>query len=403
MDTSIVINQSLELNEVLDHILKQCRKFIPCRGINLMLVQDKHAYIARRIGYEGFDELERDLADFKYPLSWSTFDHMITTGKCIFLPDTDGHPQWRASITTSWIRSFIGIPMNDVDGKTIGFLNAGHDHPNFFSENHVAILEALANQAALAIQNARLLENLKSSLKNEQTARSQLIQSERLALVGRLLASVSHELNNPLQAIQNALFLLKEESVLTSQGRQDLDIVLSEAERMTALIDRLRSAYRPILKTDFQPVQLNGLIEDVYALIGTHMRHKEISFEFFPATDLPPLSGISDQLRQVVLNLFLNAIEMMSTGGRLSVWTRVLPSENEVFLSVKDDGPGIDPEILPQIYDPFITSKHTGTGLGLTITHDIIEQHHGRIEAENDPAGGAVFNIWLPIDQRGGR
>jgi len=133
------------------------------------------------------------------------------------------------------------------------------------------------------------------------------------------------------------------------------------------------------------------------------MRQKEIAFEFFPTPDLPNILGLSDQIRQVALNLFLNAIEVMQPGGCLTVQTRALLPQNEVLLSVKDTGPGIDPQILPRIFDPFITSKHTGTGLGLTITHDIIEQHHGRITAENDPEGrgGAMFNVWLPIDEKG--
>jgi signal transduction histidine kinase len=237
-------------------------------------------------------------------------------------------------------------------------------------------------------------------MQQEQAIRSQLIQSERLALVGRLLASVSHELNNPLQAIQNALFLLKEEMGLSAQGQQDLGIVLSETERMAALIERLRSAYRPIRGKDFQPVQLNNLIEDVYALISTHMRHKDIAFEFIPDPDLQPVSGISDQLRQVVLNLFLNAVEVMRPGGRLTVQTQNLIPQNEVLLAVKDTGPGIDADILPRIFDAFITSKHTGTGLGLTITHDILQQHHGRIVAENHSRGGAIFTVWLPMCEK---
>ena len=138
----------------------------------------------------------------------------------------------------------------------------------------------------------------------------------------------------------------------------------------------------------------------MYALISSHMRHKQIAFEFFPDPELPAVSGISDQIRQVVLNLFLNAIEIMKPGGCLTVQTQGLHSQQEVLLSVKDTGPGIDPEILPDIFEPFITNKATGTGLGLTITHDIIHQHHGRIEAENNPEGGAIFKVWLPMVER---
>jgi signal transduction histidine kinase len=281
----------------------------------------------------------------------------------------------------------------------VGVLDIEQTPPHTLTDEDLQLTTAVADQLAVALQKASLYTNLQKSLQMEQTIRSQLLQSERLALVGRLLASVSHELNNPLQAIQNALFLLKEEAGISVQGHQDLGIILSETERMAALIERLRSAYRPVRIKDFQPVHLNNLVEDVYALIATHMRHKQIAFEFFPDPELPVISGISDQLRQVVLNLFLNAIEIMKPGGCLRVQTQRLLRQKEILFSVKDTGPGIDPEILPNIFEPFITGKSTGTGLGLTITHDIIHQHHGRIQAENHAEGGAVFNVWLPVDE----
>jgi signal transduction histidine kinase len=297
-------------------------------------------------------------------------------------------------------QSELATPIK-VEGRVVGVLDIHHTPPHRLSAGDLQLMSAVADQLAVALQKASLYTNLQKALQQEQSIRSQLLQSERLALVGRLLASVSHELNNPLQGIQNALFLLKEEGNLSIQGNQDLDIILAETERMAALIERLRSAYRPVGVKDFRPVQLNNLVEDVYALISTHMRHKQIAFEFLPDSDLPDVSGISDQIRQVVLNLFLNAIEVMKPGGCLSIQTRNLRDRKEVLLSVQDSGPGIDPEILPNIFEPFITNKVTGTGLGLTITHDIIHQHHGRIEAENHPEGGAVFKVWLPIDERG--
>ena len=285
-----------------------------------------------------------------------------------------------------------------ADGKVVGVIDIQDKPPNKLTDNDLQLMVAVADQLSVALQRANLYNNLQTALQQEQTVRSQLIQSERLALVGRLLASVSHELNNPLQAIQNALFLLKDEEQLSEQGKQDLDVILSEAERMAALIERLRTAYRPGRVKDFRPVELNNLIEEVHTLISTHMRQKQITFEFHPEPDLPFVSGMPDQIRQVVLNLLLNAIEVMEPGGRLSVWTQNLPQQKEILFSVKDTGPGIAPEILPKIFDAFITDKLTGTGLGLTISHDIIEQHFGRIEAENAPEGGAIFNIWFPVD-----
>ncbi|HEX6034347.1 MAG TPA: GAF domain-containing protein, partial [Anaerolineales bacterium] len=292
------------------------------------------------------------------------------------------------------IQSELAVPIK-VEGRVVGVLDIEHTAPHYLSDEDLHLMSAVADQLAVSLQKASLYTNLQKSLQQEQTMRSQLLQSERLALVGRLLASVSHELNNPLQAIQNALFLLKEESGISAQGHQDLGIILAETERMAVLIERLRSAYRPVRMKDFQPVQLNNLIEDVYALIATHMRHKQIAFEFIPDPGLPVISGMSDQIRQVVLNLFLNAIEVMKPGGCLTVQTQGLLLQKEILFSVRDTGPGINPDILPVIFEPFVTGKSTGTGLGLTITHDIIEQHHGRIEAENQMGGGAIFNVWL--------
>jgi len=262
------------------------------------------------------------------------------------------------------------------------------------------LVTSVADQLAVSLQKADLYTHLQKSLQQEKAMRAQLIQSERLALVGRLLASVSHELNNPIQAIQNALFLIKEGERLSQQGRQDLGIVLSETERMSALINRLRSTYRPTHTEDFQEVQLNSIVEDVRILTATHMRRQDIRFEFQPDPKLPTISGIPDQLRQVILNLFMNAIEAMPSGGCLTVGTRRLPRENKALLTFSDTGVGIDPQILPHIFEPFISNKENGTGLGLTITYDIIQQHHGDLRAENNPQGGATFQVWLPVRRK---
>jgi len=224
------------------------------------------------------------------------------------------------------------------------------------------------------------------------------MQNERLAVMGRLLATVSHELNNPLQAIQNALFLLKEETNFSPQARQDLEIVLAESERMANMIERLRATYRPIQAEDFILTQVNNLIEDVYALISTHLRHNQIIFEFQPDPELPAIPALADQIRQVVLNLLMNAVESMTTGGKLTVCTALLQDTNEILLSVSDTGKGIPADLLPNIFEAFVTDKQRGTGLGLTISYDIVMKHNGRISAENNPYEGSPFKVWLPTD-----
>ena len=166
---------------------------------------------------------------------------------------------------------------------------------------------------------------------------------------------------------------------------------------MAAMVDRLRDTYRPTRREDFEAVQVNSIVEDVHALIATHLRHKKISLEFHLDPELPTIAGLPGHLKQVVLNLLMNAVEALSSGGCIWVSTKRLAESGEILLSVMDNGRSIDADILPHIFDPFVTNKDTGTGLGLTITYDIIQHHHGRIQAENNPEGGATFNVWLPM------
>jgi signal transduction histidine kinase len=262
----------------------------------------------------------------------------------------------------------------------------------------VQLVTAVADQLAVALQKAQLYADLQNSLLQEQATRAQLVHTEKLATAGRLLASVSHELNNPLQAIQNALFLLKDEKGISAQGKQDLKIVLSEAERMATLLERLRTTYQPVGVEDFQLVQVNDIIEDVHALVATHLRHASITFECQSDPALPAIPGLADQLKQVLLNLFMNAVDAMVDGGRLIVSTVWLAERREVLISISDTGTGIDQSILPNLFEAFITNKAKGTGLGLAISYEIILKHNGRIRAENQPEGGARFNIWLPVE-----
>jgi PAS domain S-box-containing protein len=298
------------------------------------------------------------------------------------------------------IKSELAIPIK-IGDQFLGLLDIHQAPPASLTQRDVQLVSAVADQLAVALQKANLYTDLQNSLRQEQATRSQLIHSERLAVAGRLLASVSHELNNPLQAIQNALFLLKEERGISIQGKQDLEIVLSETERMATLLERLRTTYRPVSTEDVQPVQINNVINNVYALVATHLRHNQISYEFDPDPDLPLIPGMVDQLRQVILNLFMNAVDAMTDGGCLTVSTRFLAENREIFIAITDTGSGINPSILPNIFDAFVTNKERGTGLGLTISYEIVLKHHGRIQAINNPKRGATFSVWLPVDNGG--
>ena len=322
--------------------------------------------------------------------------HVAYTSKPFFTNDVDKVVFFVRNPFLPETKSELAVPIK-IDEEVLGVLDIQQKPPHRLTDRDLRIAGAVAEQMAVALQKANLYANLQTALEHEQTMRSHLLQSERLALMGKLLASVSHELNNPLQTIQNALFLIRDELQHSGINLQELDIISSEMDRMVTLLERLRSTYRPLHPDEFTPVQINDIIEDVFKLISTHLRHKNISFEFHPDPDLPIVMGLADHLKQVALNLFINAVDAMPQGGNLCVDTYALPGMNEVVFSVMDNGTGIELDLLPRIFDPFVTSKRTGTGLGLTITHEIVEQHRGRIQAESLSEGGAKFTVWLPV------
>jgi len=295
-------------------------------------------------------------------------------------------------------KSVIGVPLTHAD-RLLGVLTVVSEAERPLDENDLNWLMNVGRQLSTAIENAQLYADLENALQHEKASRARMVQTEKLAAMGRLVASVAHELNNPIQAIQNALYLIRQESCLSEQTQADVDVVTAETQRMAELINRLRETYRPATSEQFKPLSLNALIEDVHKLISTHLRHSGIAFVFEPDSTLPPARGIRDQLKQAVLNLGLNAAEAMPNGGQLTVQTYYAPGADEIALSITDTGIGIAPEDLANVFDPFFTTKDSGTGLGLAITHDIIQRHGGRIDVTSKAGQGATFTVWLLMDK----
>ncbi|MFC1996352.1 GAF domain-containing protein [Chloroflexota bacterium] len=280
--------------------------------------------------------------------------------------------------------------------QILGVLDILHQSPNTFDNDDFRFLTTVADQLAVILDKAMLYKQLQDALHKEQRTRAQLVQTEKLAAMGRLIASVAHELNNPLQAIQNALYLVKMEENLSPQAAEDLQVAFDEGSRMAGLIARLRDTYRPVEASDYQPESVNVLVEEVQKLIGTHLRHNNVTMEFLPNPDLPQAVLIRDQIKQVILNLCINAIESMPQGGKLTIQTDYMPELDEIHIQVSDVGPGISPNVQNRIFEPFFTTKEGGTGLGLAVSYEIAQNHNGDITAKNNSGVGSTFTLSLP-------
>ncbi|HTP10304.1 MAG TPA: ATP-binding protein [Anaerolineae bacterium] len=308
----------------------------------------------------------------------------------------------RASLLPDeWRRLFglqqaLAVPLLSQT-KAIGLMIVGYESDQNINDSYFDLALTIGAQIASALTNLDLYADLQRALQHEREARAQVVQAEKLAALGRLAASVAHELNNPLQVIQNSLYLVRQESTLDRQAQADLDVALTENRRMADLIERMRETYRPTAATEFRPESLNALIAEVEKLISTHLRHNAVTFEFKPDPQLPLVPCLRDQLKQVILNVSLNAVDAMPHGGRLTISTATSPTADGLWVTIADTGQGIAPQDLPNIFDPFFTRKAGGTGLGLSISYDIVQQHHGRIEVESEIGRGTTFRIWLPL------
>ncbi len=395
-----ILSSTLDFEQVLDHLLEQIGRLVPYDAAALLLVGPEagRARIARQRGYERYGEgLVRAVRAQSVDVAHTPrLQQMAETGQPLAVPDVRANPQWTQGFASAHARSWVGAPISIQGEGVVAFFSLDKEDANFYTPEHAETLNAFIGQASLAIQNARLFANLEKALRYEKSVRARMVQTEKLAAMGRLVASVAHELNNPLQAIQNSLYLVSQEATLHPQSREDLQVALTEADRMADLIGRLRDTYRPATAEQFRLESLNLLIEDVQKLIATHLRHSNVTFEFDPQARLPEVLGIRDQLKQVLLNLCLNAVEAMPTGGQLMVQTRYLDSQGEVLINILDTGSGINPADLPSIFEPFFTKKEGGTGLGLFITYEIIQRHHGRVEVESALGKGSTFRVWLP-------
>jgi PAS domain S-box-containing protein len=226
----------------------------------------------------------------------------------------------------------------------------------------------------------------------------QLIQAEKLAAMGQMLAGVAHELNNPLTAILGVTELLRERAAPDEASKRQLELTHRQARRAARIVQNLLEFSRPA-SPQKKSLDVNNLIERTLQLHEHSLRRNNVEVEFHPQGTLPGVVGDANQLIQVFLNLVTNAeqaIREVRETGRLQI--RLGRSGNRLSIAFQDDGVGIRPEALPRIFDPFYTTKRPGggTGLGLSICMSIIREHGGTIEAESLPAGGSAFTVFLP-------
>jgi two-component system NtrC family sensor kinase len=220
-------------------------------------------------------------------------------------------------------------------------------------------------------------------------------RTERLAAIGRVAASLAHEINNPLQALRSHLELIRSYPLSEEEREQSFGILEREVERLDETTRRVLGFARPAPDI-LQPVSITGILEQALALSKNYLRNQRVEIQMSMPRDLPPVLAAAGQLIQVFLNIILNAVHAMKGKGHLAI--RVRSTGDRAEITIANDGPPIPSENLTRIFDPFFTTRSEGTGLGLSISHAILQRHRGTIRAANLPRRkGVEFVITLPF------
>jgi PAS domain S-box-containing protein len=229
-----------------------------------------------------------------------------------------------------------------------------------------------------------------------KTLTEQLIRADRLAAMGELTAGVAHEVRNPLGIIRASVQLMEDAECSRERVTEAAEVIKQEIDRLDRVIKALLDFGRPAAPT-LRPVAVSQVLEDVALFSRTFASRAHVKITERYSTDAPDVLADPEQLKQVFVNLISNAVQAMPGGGSLTIETGA--EEGFVFVRFRDTGPGISAGVRDKIFDPFVSTRDDGTGLGLTIVHRIVDEHDGHIEVTSDPGAGTTFTVWLPALQ----
>ena len=217
-----------------------------------------------------------------------------------------------------------------------------------------------------------------------------------MSAVGRLTASIAHEVNNPLQSVRNCLHLAGREELSGEEQENYRKLAEDELDRLMSTVQRMLDFYRPGA-LDRKPTDISDLIERVLALLEKQLSNNNIIVKKHIAKNLPPVNVVNNQIQQVFFNLILNSMEAMSEGGDLEISAK--KEKDNIEISFRDNGPGVPTDLRENIFEPFMSSREDGTGLGLSVSYGILTAHGGSLELESDDGEGACFKVVIPIKE----
>lgn len=386
-------NASLVLSDLLELVIDQAIRITNAERGFLMLADEN-----RTLQFVvGRDRDGHPIHPENFQVSSSVLEDVFVTGEsiCIESALTDERFERRQSVQNLELQTIMCAPL-ETHEKTIGVIYVDSRYIQAINkEDMLYLFEILVGQAAIAIQNARLYEDLRKTYEQLKQANEQIVKSEKMALRGELAAEVSHELKNLVSVILLQLHGLQKRMSKgeTQQPTELVSEIIQSVHKISVFSENLlvRSSITPKMKHE----DLNKLVNDFVAFIRVLPKFRQARVVMEADQTLPRVSVDKEQLQQVLLNLANNAVESYPEATvRFKTAYDIL--KNLVHLSVSDNGKGLDPRIKGKILVEKVTTKENGHGYGLNICRKIIENHGGRITVESEPCKGTTFMMTLP-------
>lgn len=390
------LTQSLDLNQVLNRVIESAQYLTMADEAVILLAEVDGLYLRAQMTKQ---------AKTVQTLNMLTQDKLALEVNKSRQPILANAPTIKKfGLAQTYSALYVPIILKDRVNGVLGVKNTQEIVP--FNDNQMHLLIHLSTFAAIAIENARIHQDLEQSLKNLKAAQTRLVHTARLSAMGELAAVVAHQMNNPLTTIIAETELMLADEPPTSPKRGSLQAIARTGRRAANVARRLLAIARPVdMNADPDYIDVVDSIRTVLSLLQPHIEHRGIHLSVeMPRQKIPPIRAVKGQLEDIWLNLLMNAYDALygRTGAKMGVKVRYIPEESQVEIIVWDNGPGIPSDIQEKIFSPFFTTKPIGegTGLGLHICREVVGNLGGSIHVESVPDEQTQFIIYLLTENR---
>jgi signal transduction histidine kinase len=397
--SSALINSSLNIEQVLDNAMKWAEEFMGAEASTVYELEDRSNELVVRLAR---GEKKGPVGRITLKVGEGIAGTVVKTGKPMVIQDVSQEKKFTDKIdrlTGFQTKSAICVPLL-LRNRPIGALqviNKKSGEP--FNRSDLEILFAIAQHVSIAMENANLYRRLEESFavttQELRITQEKLIRTERLASMSNLVQGVAHEIRNPITTIGGFARRIKKELGDNRKFDKYVDIILEETARLENIVKRVRDftetqSYTPTM------TRIEPLVEEVLKSMIPLANQLGVRIVKEIAPDLPQARLDSSQITVAIANIVENALDAMPQGGTLNL--KVLREDRFLVITIKDTGCGIPKDQLTAIYDPFVTSKSKGVGLGLTLVHQVVSNHHGDIRITSEVQKGTVVTLRLPLD-----